>query len=57
MLAPLIEDQLADELIVGLLAIDSNHEAARLLQKRLKVTKSIEDCARLARRARAMVFD
>lgn len=57
MYTPLTNDQLADELIVGLLAIDSNHEAARLLQKRLEVTKSIEDCARLARRARAMFSD
>lgn len=51
-----MEHRLEDELIVGLLAIDSSHEAARLAQERLEVTKSVEDCARLARRARALFF-
>lgn len=53
---PAMEHRLEDELIVGLLAIDSNHEAARLARKRLEVIKSVEDCARLARQARAMFF-
>lgn len=53
---PAMEDALQDELIVGFLAIDTNHEAARLAHKRLEVTKSVEDCARLARQARALFF-
>lgn len=47
---------MADQLLVGLMALDANPHAAELLRWRLDVKESVEECRSMAKKCRQLVF-